>query len=96
MTHMDERIFSNPTKFDPNRFEKQGSAGVPYSLIPFGGGPRICPGIEFARIETLVAIHHLVTRFTWKLSYPHISFFRDPMINFKDGLEIQIKDKSIK
>lgn len=60
MTLMDGGIFEEPSKFDPTRFENQAS--VPsYCFIPFGGGPRICPGYEFAKIETLVAIHNLVT-----------------------------------
>ncbi|KAF8023746.1 hypothetical protein BT93_F1055 [Corymbia citriodora subsp. variegata] len=61
MTHMDGNIFPAPSKFDPARFENQKSV-PPYSFIPFGGGPRVCPGNEFARIKTLVAIHYLVTQ----------------------------------
>ncbi|KAK6268991.1 hypothetical protein QUC31_013151, partial [Theobroma cacao] len=62
MTHMDKRIFPDPSKFDPTRFEKQAST-PPYCFVAFGGGARICPGNEFARIETLVTVHYLVTRF---------------------------------
>ncbi|KAH7843644.1 hypothetical protein Vadar_019099 [Vaccinium darrowii] len=58
MTHMDGGIFEEPSKFDPTRFENQASL-PPYCFIPVGGGPRICPGYEFAKIETLVAIHNL-------------------------------------
>ncbi|CAK9152091.1 unnamed protein product [Ilex paraguariensis] len=43
MTHMDETIFPDPSKFDPTRFEQQNPA-PPYSLVAFGGGPRMCPG----------------------------------------------------
>ncbi|KDP20767.1 hypothetical protein JCGZ_21238 [Jatropha curcas] len=92
MTHMDECIFPNPSKFDPTHFEKQASV-PPYSFTAFGGGPRICPGNEFARIETLATIYYLVTRFTWKLCSSDMSFSRDPMPSFKDGLEIQIEPK---
>ncbi|KAI9108571.1 hypothetical protein K1719_020455 [Acacia pycnantha] len=88
MTHMDNNIFSEPSKFDPSRFENQSSL-PPYNFIPFGGGQRICPGYEFARIETLVAIHYLVTRFTWKLCADNF-FKRDPMPTPTQGLPIQI------
>ncbi|TXG52331.1 hypothetical protein EZV62_021500 [Acer yangbiense] len=50
VTHMDEQLFLDPSKFDPTNFEKQAP---PFSFVAFGGGPRICPGYEFARIETL-------------------------------------------
>ncbi|CAK9187784.1 unnamed protein product [Ilex paraguariensis] len=91
MTHMDETIFPDPSKFDPTRFEQQKL--TPYGLVAFGGGPRMCPGNEFTRIETLTMIHHLVTLFTWKLSSKDNPFSRDPLPVFKEGLPIQIEPK---
>ncbi|KAJ7960744.1 Cytochrome P450 family protein [Quillaja saponaria] len=88
MTHMDSSLFPEPSKFDPNRFEKQASV-PPHSLIPFGGGPRMCPGNELARIETLVAIHYLVTRYEWKLCADNL-FSRDPMLKPTQGLPIKV------
>ncbi|XP_021892940.1 cytochrome P450 716B1-like [Carica papaya] len=94
MTHMDENIFPEPSKFDPTRFENQTSV-PPYSFIPFGGGPRICPGYEFARIETLVSIHYLIIRFTWKLLLPDNSFGRDPMPVPAGGLPVKIMPRNL-
>ncbi|POO00378.1 Cytochrome P450, E-class, group I, partial [Trema orientale] len=91
MTHMDSNIYPEPSKFDPNRFENQASV-PPYSFVAFGGGPRMCPGNEFARIETLITIHYLVTRFTWKLCADS-SFRRDPMPVPAQGLLLQIQQK---
>ncbi|XP_030453516.1 cytochrome P450 716B1-like [Syzygium oleosum] len=91
MTHMDESIFPEPSKFDPARFENQKS--VPsYSFVAFGGGPRVCPGNEFARIETLAAIHYLVTQYSWELcSNDHYIF--DPMPVPTQGLLLRIVAK---
>nr|GMD51356.1 cytochrome P450 716B1-like [Ipomoea batatas] len=91
-THMDSSTFQEPEKFDPSRFENQ-AALPPYCFIPFGGGPRICPGYEFAKIETLVTIHRLVTHFTWKLCCKDDSFSRDPMPAPTQGLPIQLIPK---
>ncbi|KDP39106.1 hypothetical protein JCGZ_00863 [Jatropha curcas] len=91
MTQMDDSIFQKPQKFDPARFENPSSI-PPYCYVPFGGGPRICPGYEFAKIETLVTIHYLVTQFTWKLSADNF-FRRDPMPVPTKGLPIQITPK---
>ncbi|OIT00497.1 PREDICTED: cytochrome P450 716B1-like [Nicotiana attenuata] len=88
-THLDSSIFQEPEKFDPARFENPGSL-PPYNFVPFGGGARICPGYEFAKIETLVTIHYLVTHFTWKLCCTDDFFSRDPMLAPTQGLPIQI------
>ncbi|CAI8586842.1 unnamed protein product [Vicia faba] len=92
-THMDSNIFPEPLKFDPSRFENQAST-PPYCFVPFGGGARICPGYEFARVETLVAIHYLVTKFSWKLLSDN-SFSRDPMPTPSQGLLIELCPREI-
>ncbi|XP_011016385.1 PREDICTED: beta-amyrin 28-oxidase-like, partial [Populus euphratica] len=51
-THRNPEYFPEPERFDPSRFEGNGPA--PYTFVPFGGGPMMCPGREFARIEMLV------------------------------------------
>ncbi|KAM3236239.1 hypothetical protein P3L10_016276 [Capsicum annuum] len=43
-THKNPEFFPKPEKFDPSRFE--GSGPIPYTFVPFGGGPRMCPGLE--------------------------------------------------
>ncbi|TYI96629.1 hypothetical protein E1A91_D01G086900v1 [Gossypium mustelinum] len=94
ITQMDDTIFPEPSKFNPSRFENPASL-PPYCFIPFGGGPRICPGYEFARIETLVSIHYLITRFTWNLLCSDNSFSRDPMPVPTKGLPVQISPRKL-
>ncbi|TVU25757.1 hypothetical protein EJB05_28265, partial [Eragrostis curvula] len=77
VTHLEDQLFHEPRKFDPSRFENHASI-PPYCFIPFGGGPRMCPGNEFARAETMVAMHYLVRQFRWKMCYKDEIYKRDP------------------
>ncbi|OVA06097.1 Cytochrome P450 [Macleaya cordata] len=92
-THMDDEIFPESRKFDPERFENQGSF-PPYSFVPFGGGLRVCPGYEYAKIETLITIHYLVTEFTWKLCCTDEAVTYDPIPMPSQGLLIQLEPKA--
>ncbi|RXH70238.1 hypothetical protein DVH24_007494 [Malus domestica] len=58
--------FPDPEEFDPTRFEN-GKTPPAYSNIPFGSGPRICPGKEYARLQLLCSLHHFVTKYKWEL-----------------------------
>ncbi|XP_057785470.1 beta-amyrin 28-monooxygenase-like, partial [Salvia miltiorrhiza] len=51
-SHKNPKYFPEPEKFDLSRFE--GSGLAPYTFVPFGGGARMCPGKEYARLEVLV------------------------------------------
>ncbi|XP_050384781.1 cytochrome P450 90A1 [Argentina anserina] len=66
--HLDHDHFKAARTFNPWRWQ-QNNGGAPPSPIsvftPFGGGPRLCPGYELARVELSVFLHHLVTRFSW-------------------------------
>lgn len=90
MTQMEDSIYKNPTIFDPARFEKNAPSTPPYSFVAFGGGPRMCPGIEFAKMETLSMINHLVTQFSWELVKKDESFKRNAMPEFDQGLSVTI------
>ncbi|KAJ8766611.1 hypothetical protein K2173_001131 [Erythroxylum novogranatense] len=62
--HHNPELFSEPNLFDPSRFEV---APKPNSFLPFGNGVHACPGNELAKLEMLILIHHLVTKFRWEV-----------------------------
>ncbi|XP_009617496.1 beta-amyrin 28-monooxygenase-like isoform X1 [Nicotiana tomentosiformis] len=89
VTHMDPKFFLNTKNFDPSRFE--GAGPTPFSYVPFGGGPRMCLGKEFARLEILVFIHNVVKDFRWKLLIPTEKIEYDPMPTPIEGLPVLLQ-----
>jgi cytochrome P450 family 26 subfamily A len=87
-THKNPECFPMPEKFDPTRFEGNGPA--PYTFVPFGGGPRMCPGKEYARLEILVFMHNLVKRFKWEKLIPDEKIIVDPFPIPAKGLPIRL------
>ena len=52
VTHTDPRWFPDPLRFDPSRWTTgEAQAARPNAYFPFGGGPRICIGEQFAWME---------------------------------------------
>ncbi|XP_030942781.1 beta-amyrin 28-monooxygenase-like [Quercus lobata] len=68
-TQHNSEYFSEPEKFNPIRFE--GSGPPPYSYVPFGAGPLMCPGKEYARMTILVFLHYAVKMFKWEPILPN-------------------------
>ncbi|XAR63788.1 hypothetical protein NMG60_11023871 [Bertholletia excelsa] len=87
-THKNPEFFAEPQKFDASRFESDGPA--PYAFVPFGGGPRMCPGKEYARLEILVFMHHLVKRFRWEKLNPKEKIVFNPTPQPEEGLPIRL------
>ncbi|XP_055810668.1 beta-amyrin 28-monooxygenase [Solanum dulcamara] len=87
-THKSGEFFPEPDRFDPSRFE--GSGPAPYTFVPFGGGPRMCPGKEYARLEILVFMHHLVKRFKFDKIIPDEKIIVNPMPIPAKGLPVRL------
>lgn len=57
-----EMFFSNPEKYDPERFMPENSI-TPYTYLPFGGGPRNCIGMRFALTEAKMGLSRIIDQF---------------------------------
>lgn len=61
VTHHLERCFARPGRFEPGRW--QGLHPSPWAYLPFGTGPRACPGADFARVEIKLFLARFLARF---------------------------------
>jgi cytochrome P450 len=69
LLHHDPDHWPDPDRFDPDRFEAGREKERPaYAYLPFGGGPRLCIGNQFALLEMQIMLALLVQRFTFRLA----------------------------
>ena len=93
--HRNPKYWSEPEKFDPERFnEENKKQQIPYAYIPFGGGPRLCIGNNFALMEMQFILSMLVRRYQFELvSTAPIEL--NPLVTLrpKDGIKMRIKKR---
>ena len=61
--HRHRAYWPDPERFDPARFLPGAVPPNRYSYMPFGAGPRICVGAQFALTEAVLVLARLVQRF---------------------------------
>lgn len=62
--HHDPEFYSNPEKFDPERFSDENKKNIkPFTYLPFGLGPRNCIASRFALLELKIMTFDLIRHF---------------------------------
>lgn len=68
LMHRHPGFWTDPEAFDPERFTPERSAGRHrFAYIPFGAGPRLCIGNNFAMIEAQLIIALVACRYRLRL-----------------------------
>ncbi|KAF7809526.1 abscisic acid 8'-hydroxylase CYP707A2-like [Senna tora] len=88
--HHNPDNFKEPHKFDPSRFEV---APKPNTYLPFGNGTHACPGSELAKLEILVLLHHLTTKYRWSIVGTQNGIQYGPFALPQNGLPIKLYPK---
>ena len=93
LLHRHPDFWENPSVFDPNRFDKEAQRKQhTFAYLPFGGGPRICLGNNFAMMEAVFIVAMVTQRF--KLNLPSNTII-EPQISLttrpKNGVPIQLE-----
>ncbi|KAK6259353.1 hypothetical protein SCA6_013827 [Theobroma cacao] len=89
-THYCGVYFQDPQRVDPSRFEE---FVPPYVFLPFGGGPSVCAGYQLAKLNILIFVHYVVTRYNWSLIYPDESITMAPLPFPSQGMPVKISPK---
>ncbi len=71
--HRLETFWDRPNSFNPKRFID--NTPEKYTFIPFGAGPRVCIGQQFAMLEMIIILHQLISETQFKLNQSKIKSF---------------------
>lgn len=87
--HLDDSHYHCPYKFNPWRWQDRDLSSC--NFTPFGGGQRLCPGLDLARLEASIFLHHFVTRFRWVAEEDRIINF--PTVRMKNRMPVWVKKR---
>ncbi|XP_031248375.1 3-epi-6-deoxocathasterone 23-monooxygenase CYP90D1 [Pistacia vera] len=86
--HLDESNYDWPYQFNPWRWQDNKDIGN-CNFTPFGGGQRLCPGLDLARLEASIFLHNFVTQFRWMAEEDTVVNF--PTVRMKRRLPVWVK-----
>lgn len=66
--HMDPQVYTDPKEFNPDRWD--GYTPKAGTFLPFGGGNRLCPGNDLAKMEISIFLHYFILGYQLKRLNP--------------------------
>lgn len=89
----DPRWYPDPERFDPDRWENDLLKRLPkFAYFPFGGGPRLCIGQQFAQMEAMLMLATILQRVDLTLT-PGQRIVPQPSITMRPryGLKMRVR-----
>ncbi|CAL1548471.1 unnamed protein product [Lymnaea stagnalis] len=93
-THQTSPMFPNNQQFNPDRWLAKGD-DEKFHYLPFGGGPRMCVGREFALLALRVFVVELVRSSTWSLMNGECRMSYLPVPHPVDGLPVRFTERDL-
>lgn len=93
--HVDPRFYPDALQFDPNRWTEEAEAQRPkFAYFPFGGGPRVCIGEQFAWMEGILLLATLGQRWRLRLA-PGQIVATQPIVTLRPryGMRMQVEKR---
>jgi cytochrome P450 len=96
VVHRDANYFTEPERFNPARWTEDLARSLPrFAYFPFGGGPRICIGSNFALQELALLLAVISQRYCLRLAGPE-PILPAPSITLRprDGMRLIVSRRS--
>ena len=90
--HHDEKYWAEPAAFRPARFAPGQARPVPpFAYVPFGGGPRLCIGMQFALTEMQLVTLELLRQFDveWVAGQPPVTM--QPLVTLRPRHDFRVR-----
>jgi cytochrome P450 len=91
--HRNPRLWDNPTVFNPENFNADQVKNRPkFNYLPFGAGPRICIGQQFAMMEMQLLLASLVKRFSFENDPSHfVGMHPQIVLKSTNGIKLYVR-----
>ena len=95
VVHRDPRWYEDPEEFRPERWENDLMKRLPrFAYFPFGGGPRMCVGNNFALMEAALLLAAIAQRFRLRLVPGHpVVLFPTITLRPRYGIRMTLEER---
>lgn len=87
--HLDPEIYNDPMEFNPSRWD--GLTPKAGTFLPFGGGSRLCPGNDLAKLEISIFLHYFLLDYELERENPSCPLMYLPHCRPKDNCLGRVK-----
>jgi len=87
----DAEVF-NPKRFEPNKNKERKS----FNYVPFGNGPRMCIGHQFANMELMLSLYYIIKSYDLTLAKDQ-KVELNPLITLrpKEGIKMHLQHRDL-
>jgi cytochrome P450 len=87
-----KKYWKSPKKFQPERFLEGGEEHEKFAYIPFGAGPRICIGMNFAMVEALTILSTIIKKYDLEKAFEtDPTYLMSLTLQPKEGCMVRVK-----
>lgn len=96
LLHHDPRFFTDPEKFDPDRWAEDAKIDLPrLAFAPFGGGPRRCIGEGYAWMEGLLVLSTIAQQWQMHLLPDNrVEMYPQFTLRPRDGIRMSLNPRN--